>query len=354
MTTTNAAGFLNQKKLRLLVWSRDAANTVSASAPTAWFDTQYAAAAVPTDAVPLADQSLHITWRTSTAVEDITPNDPLDLPSGVTLSTLRWATTAEEPTETLPVAAGSTSTTIPKRPLPYRVLIQATNEWGKAAPAVPPLTFASMTAGLKMAAVAPYKTSVSIEMLQGLQACLPPDECGYSTDGSVVSWLQSRADATQPWKTIGIYSGWGPTFHTKVISYGGTEFRSYIPAHKQMAGGSPVLVSSASSTSARYSATSANYLKAWFKQPVVLVGQVVETELQVNPPIGGNASLQYWDGTAWKHSAYIPLTNGVGKLTFKAAGRGTTKTFRISLPKLIWLGKPIVATNSAAFTLQVR
>lgn len=288
--------------------------------------------------------------RPSTAGQDITPNDPLDVPEGDYVTAVHWATTPESPIETIPVPAGATTFTIPKRDLPYQVGLRATNEWGTQS-STSPLTYASMTAGLTLDAVAPYKTPVGVEMLQGLREC--PAPCEYTTDGGVISQLQSRADASQPWKTIGSYSGHGATFRTSFISYGGTEFRSYIPAYKQISGSTVVLVSPASSTSAKYSATSANYLKAWFDKSSAPVGQVVNIQLQVDPPIGGNANLEYWDGTAWKHSANVPLTNGVGKLSFKAAGRGTKKTYRYTLPKLIWLGKPIVATNSAPFTLQV-
>jgi hypothetical protein len=80
----------------------------------------------------------------------------------------------------------------------------------------------------------------------------------------------------------------------------------------------------------------------------------VQVTVSVRPLIGGKASLQYWDGKAWKTSSYIPLTKGIGHLTFKASGRGTTKTFRISLPKLVWDGKPIVATTSQGFKLTVK
>ncbi|WP_026163714.1 hypothetical protein, partial [Kribbella catacumbae] len=55
------------------------------------------------------------------------------------------------------------------------------------------------------------------------------------------------------------------------------------------------------------------------------------------------AGLQWYDGKAWRHSTYIPLTKGKGTFSFKAAGRGTTRYWRVAVPKMSYYGKPIVA-----------
>ncbi|WP_040454773.1 hypothetical protein, partial [Kribbella catacumbae] len=38
-----------------------------------------------------------------------------------------------------------------------------------------------------------------------------------------------------------------------------------------------------------------------------------------------------------------PLTKGKGTFSFKAAGRGTTRYWRVAVPKMSYYGKPIVA-----------
>jgi hypothetical protein len=234
------------------------------------------------------------------------------------------------------------------------VRIQVANEWGTKGP-TKDLIFGNMTAGLRIDAVAEYTTQARFDMLAGAQLCLAPGPCAYTSAPGQPSWLQSRLNATQPWKTIGRYAQ-GAEFSSGVGSYGGMEFRTFVPAWKQLNPGLeyPFVVTPEASSPARYSATSAQYLAAGLDKTSALVGQPVQVTVWVRPLIGGNASLQYWTGTAWKHTAYIPLTKGIGRLTFKAAGRGTTKTFRISLPKLVWDGKPFVPTTSQGFKLTVR
>ncbi|WP_020387730.1 hypothetical protein [Kribbella catacumbae] len=51
---------------------------------------------------------------------------------------------------------------------------------------------------------------------------------------------------------------------------------------------------------------------------------------------------------------YIPLTNGKGTASFKAAGSGTTRNWRITVPAMTYNGLPIVATVSKVFPLAVR
>ncbi len=338
-------------KLRLLVWSQDAAQGVSDRTPSVWFDTQYAALPVLKDAEALADQSLRITWQTPEL--DITPDDPLDRPAGeALLSAARWANTAEQPTESFPVPAGATTTTIPPRPRPYDVRFQTTNEWGTRTWASP-LTFATMTAGLQVEPLAVYGQTASIQMIAGAQNCLTPGPCDYKTDARMVSLLQSRANPTQPWKTIGTFSNRGPKIYLGVTAYGGTEFRTYVQAWKQLSPTSELIVAPAASTSARYTAVQPEYRYAGFDKSRALVSEVVTTKVEIRPGVT-RASLQVLDGKTWRYVAPIVLKNGIGTYKFKAAGRGTTKTYRVALPKLTVNGLPLVASGSTSFTLTVR
>jgi hypothetical protein len=46
--------------------------------------------------------------------------------------------------------------------------------------------------------------------------------------------------------------------------------------------------------------------------------------------------------------------NGKGTTTFKAAGRGTTHSWRVVTPALTYNGLPITSTTSNTFKLTVR
>ncbi|MDX6263533.1 MAG: hypothetical protein QOH84_5221 [Kribbellaceae bacterium] len=84
------------------------------------------------------------------------------------------------------------------------------------------------------------------------------------------------------------------------------------------------------------------------------VGQLVKATVDVQPAGTVKADLQWYDGKAWHHSAYIALTKGKGTLNLKASGRGTTRSWRVVVPKMSMNGLPIVATASRAFKLTVR
>jgi hypothetical protein len=50
----------------------------------------------------------------------------------------------------------------------------------------------------------------------------------------------------------------------------------------------------------------------------------------------------------------VPITKGKGVLYVRAAGRGTTTTYRIAVPGMTYYGLPIQTTGSRAFKLTVR
>jgi hypothetical protein len=306
---------------------------------------------VLTNAEVLADQSLRLTWRRIS--DELTPGDPLDIPGGATLAVGRWTTTTTQPAETFPAADGSTTLTVPPRPRPYLTRFQTHNEWGTHTSSLE-LTFAPMGAGLTIDPVAVYGQTASYKVVVGAQRCVPAKPtCSYSVDPSVVSQLQSRANAGRPWKTIGTFTNLPPRFDGGIRSYGSTEYRLYVPAWKQLSTAYGRVVTAATSTSVRRSATKAD-LHAGFNKSTAQVGQLVQATVTVKPAGGGKASLQWLDGKVWRTTAYIPLSKGVGKLSIKASGRGTTKTWRVALPQLTWYGKTIIATTSTPFKLTVR
>ncbi|NEA31901.1 hypothetical protein [Streptomyces sp. SID13031] len=334
--------FHNRDKVRITV-----RNKVSGDSPRAasvWFDTKLPVAPKLVGAKVLADLSLKLSW-TQPKVVDSTPNDPLDRPA----SDETLAVTVG--TEKVALPLGSTATTIPARSLPYVVQLVAANEWGQATPD-PYLTFGTMTAGLRIDPLVNFLDSANFDLDANARTCsgCAPIYAG----GGQVSYLQSRVDASKPWKTIGRYNGGsGPRLSYYVGSYGGQQYRVYIPAWAEISKEHRI-VTPPSSTSARYSATQTKFLVAGFNTLNARVGQVLTTTVRIQPEPTIKASLQWYDGKVWHHAAYIPLTKGRGTLSIKAAGRGTTRYWRVAVPKMSFNGKPIVATGSRAFKLTVR
>ncbi|NEA31900.1 hypothetical protein [Streptomyces sp. SID13031] len=350
---TVGSGLTGQMKVRFLVWSEDAAGAVSAKTPTAWFDTLLSGAPVLTNAEILADLSLRLTQRMPSPAADTTPDDPLDLPSGVTFSVGRWTTNADQPTETFPVAAGSTTTTIPPRPRPYKVDFQSRNEWGSHTNYLP-LTFAPMGAALKVDALTTFGQTTGFQINSGPLLCIAAGpSCPYTYSDTVITQIQSRANASQPWKTIGTWSKTGTKISGGVPAVGSTQYRVWVPAWKQLNPSTTTGITAAASTTARSSATQAN-VSFGLTKSTAQVGQVVQAVVSVKPAGGGTASLQWLDGKVWRTSAYIPLSKGKGTLSFKASGRGATRYWRIAVPQLTWYGKTIVPTVSAPVSLTVR
>lgn len=348
---TAGSGLIDKVKVRYLVWSEDAAGAVSAKTPTAWFDTKISGAPLLTNAEILTDLSLRFTHRMPAA--DTTPGDPLDLPSGVTLAVGRWATNAAQPTETFPVAVGSTTTTIPPRPRPYKVDFQSHNEWGSFTNHLP-LTFAPMGAALRVDGLSTFGQTTGFQINSGPLLCIAPGStCPYTYSDTVITQIQSRADATQPWKTIGTWSKAGTKISGGVPAVGSTQYRVWVPAWKQLNPSTTTGITAAASTTARTSLTQAA-VNFGLTKSTAQVGQVVQAVVSVKPAGGGTASLQWLDGKIWRTSAYIPLSKGVGKLSFKASGRGTTRYWRIAIPQLTWYGKTIVPTTSGPVSLTVR
>jgi hypothetical protein len=341
--------FTGRDKMRLTVHSR-VGGIDSARTPSVWFDTQRPAAARIAGATALPDQSLRLTWTQAAATPDLTPNDPLDRPA--TAESLVMVVTPANggPAERFPLPLGTTTTTVPPRPRPYPVQVIAANEWGQSLPDSP-ITFGTMAAGLRIDPLAEFLGAARFDVVasatKGCAGCTP-----ISAGIGQVTYLQSRIDASKPWKTIGRYTGaQGPKFSSHVTSYGGQQYRIYIPAWSDLARNR--IVTPAASTSARYSATQADFIVAGFNTLNARVGQVITATVRIRPEPTLKASLQWYDGKVWHHGAYIPLTKGQGTLALKAAGRGTTRYWRVAVPKMSFNGKPIVATGSRAFKLTV-
>jgi hypothetical protein len=328
--------FTNHDKVRVTVRN---GQSETARTPSAWFDTRRPAQPKVTGATPLADQSLRLTL-TQAKVIDVTPDDPLDRAD----ETL----TAVVGSDTYQLPLGSTTTTIPPHPRPWTVELNSSNEWGSEKPARgSSVSFGTMTAGLQVEPLGEFHNFVSFNVVAAGKAC---SACEEDAGGGVVAQLQSRISASYPWKTIGTYGG--GRFTQSMLSLGGQQYRIYIPAWTEISTQRQI-VTTPVATSARYSATQATFITAWFNKHSAKAGQVVRLAVWVQPEASVRADLQWWDGKVWHHGAYVPLVKGKGTLNIKASGRGTTRSWRVVVPKMSNNGKPILATASRAFKLAV-
>ncbi|NEA31898.1 hypothetical protein [Streptomyces sp. SID13031] len=331
---------------RIVVVSHDEAGAESAAAYSPWFDLNRPAEPSVLSSAALADGSVRVSWYRDQAIQDTTPNDPLDRPSTdehvVTEISSKTGLFEEflTPTE-------AKSMTIPPRPRPYLVSLSARNEWGESVDIYRSnVHVTTLTAALSVPAVGQYSGTI------GYSAAVGSPECASTTCGYGPVYLQARADATKPWATVGKYDGTALKFTGAVGVPGGRQYRLYVPAWSYQWDQS--IVAPPISTSARYSAAQAKFTVVGFNTTSARVGQLVKATVNVLPAGTVKASLEWYDGKAWHHGAYIPLTKGKGTLTFKASGRGTTRYWRVTVPKMTMNGLPILATPSRSFKLGVR
>ncbi|WBQ04612.1 hypothetical protein [Kribbella sp. CA-293567] len=336
--------FVWQDRARVTVESSDGGVT-TARTPSVWFDTQRAAKAVIVGAESLPGRSLRLSWSRAIPA-DATPNDPLDRPLSEETLDVGFRSTAGE---TYPVPIDSSTATVPAAIAAQATSVNATNEWGKTS-SDQAVVQGATTAILKISPVGQFQRPISFTATAEPRECLAVS-CPFSS-AMPPTQLQARPDATKPWKTIGTYTGYS-TFTRTFPTSGGREYRLYVPAW-QTRDYSRWFVGAAVSTSARYSATQAYLATVGFTTNTAQVGQVVKLAVKVLPAGTVKASLQSYDGKVWRHSTYVPLTKGVGTYSFKAAGRGTTRYWRVVVPKMTMNGLPIVATTSKAFKLTVR
>lgn len=216
-----------------------------------------------------------------------------------------------------------------------------------------------MTTSLQLPASATYGTGIPFTGVAGVRTCHDPflncqDPVNlYLPNPGIQTELQARRDATQPWKTIGRYSNQELKFTGNFRIYGGSQYRLYVPAWSHLKD-KELTVAPAISTSPRTVAVQAKFLAAGFNTSTALVSQPVKATVSILPATTGKAALQWYDGARWRTSSYISLVNGKGATTFKAAGRGTTHSWRVVTPVLTNNGLTIVATTSRTFKLSVR
>jgi hypothetical protein len=346
------------KVARIRVVSVDSAGVEGAAAVSPWFDTNLLGQPTVTAATTVTGGSLRLTWKRTT-VADSTPKDPLDLapgPEKVALKTGQpWY---ESPEEVFPLPAGASTGVVPARAVPYPVFVQLQNEWGSAWSKR--IVAADMKLFLrKVPAFGQYGRPLTIVGQAGEDSCLSEGPCTLWQDKGIPVTMQTRASKTKPWQYAGRYTAYADTiyenfgFETTAAAVGGREYRFYV-APWSYRYRDDWDVTWAVSTSPRYIPTQAYYRVVGFNTFTAKVGEVVKATVDVQPAGTVKADLQWYDGKAWRHSAYIPLTKGKGTLNLKASGRGTTRSWRVVVPKMTMNGLPIVATASRTFKLTVR
>ncbi|WP_328524225.1 hypothetical protein [Kribbella sp. NBC_00359] len=345
-------GLAERDRVRLTVTSR-VDGVESAATPSAWFDTLQPAAPKVEDANLLANLSTTISWSQAAAAQDTTPNDPLDRPSsyGWIKATISGPGTDQREVVSLP--AGTTTMTIPSRPRPYSVAISGGNEWGLQMPQVPTrqrVVVGTMAAGIAVPAQGSFGDYLGIESRLDMYKC----SCAEHRTSGIPVDLQARPTATTTWKTVGRFSGdTVAPFRTPIGSVGGRQFRLYVPATKRV-DQLEIILTPASSTSARSSKTLAKFDVAGFNVTSAQVGQMVKLTVAVRPGGTVKGALQRWDGKYWRSVLTVPVTKGKAVMYVRAAGRGTTTYYRVAVPGMTYYGLPIETTGSRTFKLTVR
>ncbi|WP_344845641.1 hypothetical protein [Kribbella ginsengisoli] len=349
---------LFNKIARIRVVSVDAAGAESTAAVSPWFDTNLLGQPTVTAATALPGGALRLAWK-RTAVTDSTPNDPLDLAPGPETVNLKVGMPHYDmPEAVFPQPAGASTGVVPARALPYPAFVQLRNEWGTVWSRY--VMASDMKLFLrKVPAYGQYGRPLVIEGQAGQDSCLDRDYCRLWQGAGVPVTMQARPSKTKPWQYAGHYTAYADTiydnvgFETAGGAVGGREYRFYVPAwtyrYKDEWD-----VSAAVSTTARYIPTQSYFRVVGFNTFTAKVGQAVKATVDVQPAGTVKADLQWSDGKTWHHGAYIPLTKGKGTLTLKAAGRGTTRSWRVVVPKMTMNGLPIVTTPSRTFKLTVR
>ncbi|MEV8378589.1 hypothetical protein AB0P21_37970 [Kribbella sp. NPDC056861] len=337
---------------RIVVTTVDAAGVESTRTESPRFDADRPPVPVLTDATPLADQSLRLTWTQPAVPADETPDDPLDRPwTEAKVGPAIWWNSGAPKAEEFLKPLGTTTAIVPPRPRPFPADVTARNEWG-AVTSDRTVTFATTALTLGVPATNDFGRGMPIQGVAGPRCIAPSLDCGVG-DISVVMTLQSRANASKPWAYAGRFTGKSSGYLNYANVFGSQQYRLYMPTWKYFRD-PHWTVTSPVSTTARYSATQTFFRVAGFNTLNAQVGQALKTTVEINPAATVKASLQWYDGKVWHHAAYIPLSKGKGTLNVKAAGKGTTRYWRVAVPQMTYNGLPLVATGSRAFKLTVR
>jgi hypothetical protein len=350
-------GFAEADRVRITVTSV-VGDTESTATPTAYFDTWLPGYPFVQDAELLPDLSVRLKWTQAAPHVDVTPDDPMDNPP-FDPDYIRARIAGPVPAdpsqqERIPLTVGSTTGVLPPRPRPETIALEAGNEWGGwylgHEPAHRQVSVGTMTGRFTVPAQTTFGDYVRISTSLDEFFCT----CAEQRDSSIPVLLQARPTATSAWTTVGRYTGGtASAFPTWITSVGGRQFRLWVPARKQLDQGS-VRLTPASSTSARTTTTLARFVTSGFNVTSARVGQMVKLTVDVRPGGTVKGALQRWDGKYWRSVLTVPITKGKAVMYVRAAGRGTTTSYRVAVPSMTYYGLPILTTGSRSFKLTVR
>ncbi|GAA1143451.1 hypothetical protein GCM10009630_47280 [Kribbella jejuensis] len=333
------------KVARVAVVTTDAAGA-SAPAYSPWFDTNLAGAPKITAAVPQANGSVQLIWLNTAAPADTTPGDPLDLPPSqvgkVRLQFWSWPNGA---VELVPYALDTTTAVVPPRPHPQNIWVLATNEWASAGSE--DIHYDDMKLFVTKAPA--YGVFGKPMAIRGMAGANDGDETDLYTGSNIQVTMQTRATASKPWAYAGRYESSVHGFLIEPVAVGGREYRFYVPAWRY-----DEVVTGQVISASTYIPTLADFAVAGFNVRTAQVGQMVKLTVDVRPGGTVKGALQRWDGKYWRTVLPVPVTKGKAVMYVRAAGRGTTTTYRVAVPGMTYYGLPIQTTGSRSFTLAVR
>lgn len=309
------------------------------------FDTRQPTFLQVKDADLLADRSVRIRW-TQAVRPDQTPNDPLDRPESEDWRAVRaYDENSNTVFATYPIAAGTTTLTVPAQPKLSRLVVNTGNVWGTSSPA-PLENYVSVHPRALKATTSVPALGVFSERL-GIYSSL-----SASLSGTWPVELQARASSTAAWKTVGHYSINDVGNHeTGIASLGGRQYRLWVPAVKKI-NETWIDLFPAASTSAKASQTTAKFDVVGFGRKAAELGTTANLTVKIQPGVTVRGNLQRWANGSWRTGPVVQITNGTAKFPMKTTLKGETR-YRVVLPKLASNGLPILATTSKTFTLIV-
>ncbi|TDD57462.1 hypothetical protein E1263_23725 [Kribbella antibiotica] len=344
--STPAFRIKESDKTRMIVKS-EVGGELSEGAVSDWFDTHRPAAPALQDANLAANLTTSLSW-TLGPVADSTPNDPLDLPgNGDVFASVDLPGTNAY---TQDFDAGTTSGVVPAQARPAAIKLRAMNEWGVGPWGTKIVRLGTLGAGITVPASAVYGARLGIKSTLDLFTSEGREE---RASGIKVE-LQARAKAADAWKTYGRYAGNTTTaFDTGMAAQGNRQYRLLVPARKVVSG-NVIVLTPATSTSAKSSQTFIKFVSAGFTPSSVKPGANVDFSAKIQPGATISGNLQATDGKSWYNVTSAPFKNGS---LLKHGGAGPDKgtyRYRIILPSIVVNGLALSATTSSTFTLTVR
>ncbi len=340
---------LNRDRIQLTVDAKGTDQSVSPAAASPLFDALPPVYPIIEDADLLSDGSVRLARWTQPAIQDATPDDPLDRPASDGYLGAQVVAPGSSAKERMLIPAGATSFTVPPRPRPATITLYAGNEWRESSLHLDghgrerKVEVGTMAAAF----VVPPMGTYSVQL--GIWTTLKSNLVNISP----LVQLQARPNSASPWRTYGRYYG---DLHdpvpTGMASLGGRQYRILALPFKEISQDA-IKLTAAASTSARSSKTIAKIYTRGIVASKARAGRTVGLKVQVQPAIDMKAALQKWDGKQWRYWRELALKAGVASIQFRATAPAGTTRYRVLTPAVKVNGLPVLATSTSYFTLTV-